>query len=384
MPDEITALLSQVGITNETFIVLVILAVVVVGAIIVIIASRPILDIYPYLHPNARVRARKGRLFDEKQLSEIVESSNTEEIIAYLRGFPDYAEYLDNYSLDKALDIQLAETYDLVSRIVPKDIQKSFNVLSKKTDINNIKSLLAAKEVGLSSEDTLELLVPAGSLYDDIERLSTVNSVNEVITGLDGTEYSSVLEDAIPSYEDKQMLLPLESALDKYYLNNLIKSTEVPANENTEILYSFIGTQVDIVNLKLIIRAKADNLDFDTISPYMIESGYKLRDWKLKDLMESQGVSGAISSLEGTKYAEILADPLNQYNDNGDVSTFEKALDTYAAEYYNSLATKKPLGIGPIIGFLSKKETEIRNLKIIARAKREIDFPIEKIQEILV
>ena len=383
MPDEITALISQVGITNETFIVLALLAVVVVGAIIVI-ASRPILDIYPYLHPNARVRARKGRLFDEKQLSEIVETSNTEEIISYLRGFPDYAEYLDNYSLDKALDMQLAETYDLVSRLAPKEVQKSFKVLSKKTDINNIKSLLTAKEVGLSSEETIDLLIPAGSLYDDLERLSEVGSVSEVITGLDGTEYSSVLEDVIPIYEEKQMVLPLESALDKYYLNNLIKSTQVPGDENTEILYAFIGTQVDIVNLKLIIRAKDDNLDFDTISPYMIENGYKLRDWKLKDLMESQGVSGVISSLEGTKYAEVLAEPLNQYNDNGNASVFEKALDDYAAGYYNSLATKKPLGIGPIIGYLSKKEIEVRNLKIIARAKREIDFPVEKLQEMLV
>ena len=280
--------------------------------------------------------------------------------------------------------MQLAETYDLVSRLAPKEVQKSFKVLSKKTDINNIKSLLTAKEVGLSSEETIDLLIPAGSLYDDLERLSEVGSVSEVITGLDGTEYSSVLEDVIPIYEEKQMVLPLESALDKYYLNNLIKSTQVPGDENTEILYAFIGTQVDIVNLKLIIRAKDDNLDFDTISPYMIENGYKLRDWKLKDLMESQGVSGVISSLEGTKYAEVLAEPLNQYNDNGNASVFEKALDDYAAGYYNSLATKKPLGIGPIIGYLSKKEIEVRNLKIIARAKREIDFPVEKLQEMLV
>ena len=384
MADEITALISQIGITNETFIVLAILAVVVIGAIIVIIASRPVLDIYPYLHPNARVRARKGRLFDEKQLSEIVETSNTEEIINYLRGFPDYAEYLDNYTLDKALDMQLAETYDLVSRIAPKDIQKSFKVLAKKTDINNIKTLLTAKEAGLNNEETIELLIPSGSLYDDINRLADVNSVTEVVTGLDGTEYSSILEDVMPSYEDKGMVLPLESALDKYYLNSLINSTGVPAEENTEILYSYIGTQVDIANLKLIIRAKADGLSFDNINPYMIENGYQIRDWKLKDLMETDGVAGVISSLEGTKYSEVLSESLSAFNENGSISVFEKALDDYFAKYSNSLALKKPLGIGPIIGFLSKKETEIRNLKIISRAKREVDFPVSKIQEMLV
>lgn len=49
-----------------------------------------------------------------------------------------------------------------------------------------------------------------------------------------------------------------------------------------------------------------------------------------------------------------------------------------------SLSMKKPLGIGPIIGYVSQKETEIKNLKIIARAKREAGFPNSKIMEMLI
>ena len=45
---------------------------------------------------------------------------------------------------------------------------------------------------------------------------------------------------------------------------------------------------------------------------------------------------------------------------------------------------KKPLGVGPIIGYLSQKENEIKNLKIIARAKREANFPNSKIMEMLI
>ena len=80
MADEIATLISSVGLTQETFLVFCVLAVLVVGAVVVIITSRPILDIYPYLNPSARVRARKGRLFDEKQISEIVETNNVEEV----------------------------------------------------------------------------------------------------------------------------------------------------------------------------------------------------------------------------------------------------------------------------------------------------------------
>lgn len=384
MADEITTLITQIGLTPESFIVLLILVVIVVGAIIVIIASRPVLDIYPYLNPSARVRARKGRLFDEKQLSEIIEANDVDEVINYLRGFPDYATHLDNYSLEKALDIELAETHNLLSRIAPKDIQDAFKALAKKSDINNIKSLLAAKEMNMDKNTILNLLIPSGSLYSEIEQLIDANTVTDIVAGLDGTEYASVLEDALPQYEESQMVLPLESALDKYYLENLLDSSGIPSNENSQILYSYIGDQVDVANLKLIIRAKADGLSYDETLPYMIKDGFQLREWKLKDLMESEDVAGVISSLEGTDYSTILSESLSKYNETGSVSVFEKALDEYLLGRAKSLSLKKPLGIGPIIGFLSQKEREIKNLKIIARAKREVNFPASEIQEMLV
>lgn len=384
MVDQTAQLISSLGLSSESFIVLCIIVVVIVGAIAVIITSRPILDVYPYLNPSARVRARKGRLFTEKQMSELIESNDINEFENYLKGSPDYAEILDDYPLDKALDIKSAETYEFISRLVPSEVKDSFVVMSKKTDIDNIKSLLTAKEVGLSVDEARELLIPCGSLYDMLINLVDADNVTDIITGLDSTEYSTALEDALPAYEETGMLLPLDSALDKYYLNHLLGSSEVPADENKQILYSFVGTKVDIANLKLIIRAKEDGLDYDTISPFMLEQGYQLREWKLKDLMESPDVANVISGLEGTKYASVLGDAIAEFNDNGSVFVFEKALDKYLAEHAKSLASKKPLGIGPIIGYLSQKETEIKNLKIIARAKREVGFPNSKIMGMLI
>ena len=384
MADEIATLMSSLGLSQEVFLAFCVLAILIIGAVVVIITSRPILDIYPYLNPSARVRARKGRLFDEKQISEIVETNNIEEVENYLKGVPDYADVLDDYPLDKALDIQRADTYDFVARLAPKDIKDPFVVMSKKTDINNIKSLLTAKEVGLNAEETRELLIPCGSLYEDLISLVDTDNVTDIVTGLDSTEYSTVLEDALPEYEEKNMILPLEAALDKYYLGNLLRSSDVPADENKQILYSYVGTQVDVDNLKLILRAKQDGLNYDDISSYILVDGYQLREWKLKDLMDSPDVTNVISGLEGTKYSDALTEVLPKYNETGSVVVFERALDVYANEYAKSLSSKKPLGIGPIIGYLSQKEAEIKNLKIIARAKREADFPNSKIMEMLI
>ena len=256
--------------------------------------------------------------------------------------------------------------------------------MSKKADIDNIKSLLTAKEVGLNGDETRELLIPCGSLYEHLESLVDSDNVSDIVTSLDGTEYAAALEDALPQYESTNMILPLESALDKYYLGKLLHSSDVPADENRQIMYAYVGTQVDVANLKLIIRAKQDGLDYDAIAPYILEEGYQLREWKLKDLMESPDVTNVVSGLEGTKYAEALTDAMPVYNETGSVAVFEKALDVYASNYAKSLSSKKPLGVGPIIGYLSQKENEIKNLKIIARAKREANFPNSKIMEMLI
>ena len=384
MADEIATLMSSLGLSQEVFIAFCVIAILVIGAVVVIMTSRPILDIYPYLNPSARVRARKGRLFDEKQISEIVETNNVDEVENYLKGVPDYADVLDDYPLDKALDIQRANNSDFIARLAPKEVKDPFSVMSKKTDIDNIKSLLTAKEVGLNAEETRELLIPCGSLYVELNSLVDADNVTDIVTSLDNTEYSTVLEDALPEYEEKNMILPLEAALDKYYLGNLLRSSDVPADENRQILYSYVGTQVDVDNLKLILRAKQDGLSYDDISSYILVDGYQLREWKLKDLLDSPDVTNVLSGLEGTKYSEALTEVVPKYNETGSVVVFEKALDVYANEYAKSLSSKKPLGIGPIIGYLSQKEAEIKNLKIIARAKREVDFPNSKIMEMLI
>jgi V/A-type H+-transporting ATPase subunit C len=384
MADNLTTILTNNGISEGVFLALLVVILLIIGAVIVVIVSRPVLDIYPYLLPNAKVRARKGRLFNEKQLSEIMESDDHKEIINYLRGFPDYSQHLDNHSVEKLLDIQLGETYDLLSRIAPDNVKKAFKALAKKSDIDNLKTLIVSKEANLTNQETAELLVPVGSLYSTFEQLIDSNTVEDIVSSLDGTEYGSVLEDVLNEYKETKMILHLESALDKYYLENLLSSTNVPSNDNTKILYSYIGSQVDVANLKILIRSKIDGLNYENIAPHIIQDGYQIKEWKLKDLIESEDVNGLINGLESTDYFQVLNDALPLYNESGSVAVFEKALDSYISNHANSLALRNPLGIGPIIGYTNKKENEIKNLKIIVRAKRETGFSQSDLQEMLV
>jgi V/A-type H+-transporting ATPase subunit C len=385
MADGITSIVLSMGFPSiESFLGLIFIVGAIIGLIAVIATIRPVLDYFPYAYPNARVRARMGRLLTEKQLTEIIETDNLEELKNYLRGLPDYATYVDKFPIEKALDTQLAGTYDMLARITPTSIKPIFKILLQKWDVSNIKSIIIAKEAGLSREETFDLLVPFGNLTDSLDKLMDAKSVTEVITGLEGTEYARVLDDAFSDYQNTGMILPLEASLDKYFLENLLVASSNPEERNTRIINSYIGTQVDASNLSIILRSKAEGLKYEDIQPYIITKGYQLREWKLKELMEAEDVGSVVSSLEGTEYSQILADVLPEYTQTGSVAPLEAVLDKKVRNTAHILSKEIPFGLGPIVGFLNRKEKEIKNLKVITRAKREIGFPNSKIKEMLI
>jgi len=385
MAEDITSLVTGLGFPSiEAFIAVIILIIAVFGLIVVIATIRPVLGMFPYTYPNARIRARIGKILKEKQFQEIIEAENIEEVKNYLRGFPDFAKYIDEYPLEKALDTQLAENYDLIARITPKNSRETFKFLLKKWDIKNIKSIIMAKKAGLSHEETMDLLIPFGDLSDKLDTLVDAENITEVLSALEGTEYAPLLEDVISAYEETGMLLPLEASLDKYLLENLLRTVTTPEDDNTSYLKTYVGNMVDATNLKIILRAKVDGLRYEDIEPYMISDGYQIREWKLKDLMEAEDVAGVVSGLEGTDYSAILAEAMATYNKTGSIGAFENALDEHVAETAKKISLKNQFGIGPMIGFLSKKEKEIKNLKIIVRSKREEGYTPAMIKEMLV
>ncbi|MDO5850933.1 MAG: V-type ATP synthase subunit C [Methanobacteriaceae archaeon] len=384
MVESITAILTSIGFPSpEAFIGLLFMVLAIIGAIIVVITFRPLMEYYPYTYPNARIRARIGSLFNSKQISEITETDSSEEMKNYLRGSKEYAKYIDKFNMEKALDTNLAETSDLLARVTPKTVKPVFEVMLKEWDIKNIKSVLIAKEAKLNEEETMDFLVPYGELKDIQDKLLDANNVQELIIALENTPYAKILEDALPDYNEKGTLLSLEAALDNYYYKELLTKSSSQEDDNTRMLHNYIGTKVDITNLKIILRAKADGLKYEEIHNYAISAGYQLREWKLKELMEAEDLNSVLSSIEGTVYGKIVSEHIPEFNQTNSIAPFEKALDQHERKVADNIFKKKPFGIGPIVGYLNKKEIEIKNLKVISRSKRVSGIPTSEIKDML-
>jgi len=227
------------------------------------------------------------------------------------------------------------------------------------------------------------LLIPLGTIPESkLRELSEAKTIEEIVSGLEGTEYAHILSDELSKYEQTGKLTSLEMSLDKYVLGELWKNISIDGTEK-DLFKEFVGTMIDIENLKMILKGKADGLSSEIISEYITDFGYELAPWKLKELADAESIEGVISSLEGTKYASILTDNLEEFEKAKTTYVFEKALDKYLVELGRRLSLRQPFGVGPIIGLITSKELEVRNLKIIIKGKIE-GLPASQIRELLV
>ncbi|CAB3287158.1 V-type ATP synthase subunit C [Methanocaldococcus lauensis] len=358
--------------------ILIVIATIIIVVTVIVWIVKMVIDLAPYAYVNARIRSKEAKLLDNTKLNELIESGSLEEMIGILED-TDYGQYIsevlnelkDPIAVEKALDMYLADLYNLIFNISPESAKNILKVFSKKFDIKNIKTLIRAKYYGLNAEETYSLLIPLGNIpIEKLKELSEAKTVEEVVRGLDGTEYFKVLQEELSNYEQTSSITGLELALDRYYLNELRKVMMIEGKEE-DLFREFIGTLIDVENLKVILKGKADGLSADELSKYVSLSGYELPEWKLKDLMSAEGIEGILSGLEGTSYANVLSEYMEEFEKTKSVFTFEKALDRFILEKGKKLSVRKPFGVGPIIGLIVSKELEVKNLKAIIKGKIE-------------
>ncbi|GBF36040.1 V/A-type H+/Na+-transporting ATPase subunit C [Methanofervidicoccus abyssi] len=359
----------------DIFVTLLILTGILVLLVIIVYLIKYLIDNAPYAYVNARIKSMEARLLDDYKLNELIEAGSLVEVVGFLED-TDYGRYIsatskDVYSIEKGLDMHLAHVYKTLAEISPDRSKKILKLFEKKYDVKNIKTILRAKYVGLDSESTFKMLIPLGTIPENkLRELCEAKTVEEVVNGLEGTEYSKVLSEKLSIYEESGNLISLELALDKYILEGLWKVVGIEGF-NEDIFKEFIGRMIDVENLKVILRCKGEGVSSDVILNYLLSVGYELPPWKLKELAEAESMENIVSSLEGTEYSNIISGCLEEYEKTKSIYVFERALDNYLVELGRRLSLRQPFGVGPIIGFITSKEMEIKKLKIIIKGKIE-------------
>lgn len=329
---------------------------------------RRLKSVVPYAYPNARIRAKEGSLIDKSKYQELTNSRSLEELASSMEeaGY-EVPDKKDSFNLERSLDTQLLDIYSMLDEILPKKVSSIFNHLKFKWDIKNLITIIKARETG--KELDTEELMDKGEIG---EKLEEILESEDLVEALKGTRY----EEYVREYElEDRTILELENKLYKDYYNRLMREAE-----NNARMRSYFGRKIDIKNISFILRSQIENIENEDVKTSLIEGG-TLNQSTLNEIIESENFETAISRLENTKYYETISEAEGKGLEL--VGDIERKLKKKNIELGEKVSYQDPMGVGPTVSYISKKEAEIRNLKAIVTGIKN-DLNSELIMDYLI
>ena len=299
-----------------------------------------------------RLRVFETRLLDKAKLDRMIDSSSAEDVIKILKE-TEYSNIMTNVKkaedYENMLSLELErvykELYDMCAN------KKIVDIMSIKYEYHNIKVLLKGKFL---NKDFSDILIPIG-------RMDIVKFKNIIIEN----DYSDLtktmrlgIEETITRFnltKDSQLI---DMILDMYMFEEL---REIAQELNDKFVTKYIKAQIDLTNIRTLLRVKNQNKERDFLQRALIKGGIIDIDTLIS--LFNDAASNIPVKLSHTDYYEMLKN-----NTTYEGGVLEKSMDNYIMKLMKD-AKMIPFGMEPIIAYIYAKETEIKVIRIIMVGK---------------
>jgi len=320
-----------------------------------------------YGYAVARVKALETHLLEQGQFERMINASTGEEALKVLSesGYAAaLAELDDIHNFETVLADELRYVFNLVMKISP--LPELIGMLALRYDIHNLKVLFKARFLGITSD----LLIPVGS----VELAKLENAVTEddflLLPEKLRRAANQIIEDFMVN-RDPQIV---DLILDRVLYDQLIEEAR---ERQAPFLEGLFVRQIDLTNLKTLIRVKQMGLSRDFLSRVLLPKG-TLAVEKLAAMIE-EPLESLISMLAISDYADLVGEGVREWSEKGSASLLEKLSDDYITAYLRE-GKWVPFGVEPLVGYLWAKEIEIKNIRIVLVGKIN-QLPAESIRE---
>ncbi|MHA1672477.1 MAG: V-type ATPase subunit [Promethearchaeota archaeon] len=246
----------------------------------------------------------KSLLMTDDDFKRIGSFSDLESLASFTRrffpGFSPVEFEIKNFerSLWKSY-IDIEENILLAS---PEPINIFLKSMLVRYEIWNIKSAIH----GIIEEDDLEekynniyrkpsMLLERQSFID---KLMKARKLTDISNAVRFTPYQKLIERGLDRYEKRGEIFYLEQELDKFYFDNLIENSKYFPRREKRFIKQFIQSQIDFYNLNLLYRTFYNNINVETIRPFLIYSGFLLGKEDIPELLKANDLQDFIDKLE--------------------------------------------------------------------------------------
>lgn len=341
------------------------------------------LEKYPYTY--LRTIFMKNALFSKSDYDKILKMTHGE-IGKYLQDF-EYKKEVDELAIEyggmelveRALQMNLANKFAKLIKISPSELGLLIKIYLKRYDIYNIKTVLRSKFSNLSLEETGRHLSPVSAEKKAFfEKLISQKNVEDAIAGIDFIEEKD-LRQALEHFKANKSLVSIENALDKHYFNYVISQLRCLSTEG-RLYRKFLMNEIDVLNIKAILRLKKENLPEQQIKEMIFSFGNIKKPFI--DGLIKLDINGILKQLESTSFRDVL-EKYAKEPDKINFTELEISLDRFLLEQSKKLARQYPMSVDVILGYMFLKDIEVKNIARIVKAK-QLGLKEEFIEKIIV
>jgi V/A-type H+-transporting ATPase subunit C len=341
---------------------------------------------------NARMRGMKSRLLDHRTLDNLILQPDLDSLINELEKTPyrdDIIEARGKYSgmscIERALRNNFIRTFRKILDFSRNEEAEHFiKIFLHRWDIQNLKTILRGKNIHVTNEEILDCIVPAGELDEatltELVRQQDTKAVIDLLATWN-ISWSKPLTAAFPEFVRSGDLGMLECALDRYYYEDALRSVSGP-EKNTAMIRKILSLEIDIVNIKTVLRMVRDHVDPTEAKKFLLAGGQEFDLKKLSHLLSHATIDDVLQDLGQTRYRFLSGTPEPAVRDRK-ISVIEKELERYLVQQGTKSFAGDPLSVASLIGYFWAKYNEITNIRVISRCKTA-DFPVENLREELV
>ncbi len=331
-------------------------------------------------------RAMYGKRLTPENYQELLRMKSVRDIAAYLKTVPGYADTLSNIypdsihrgQLELLLEKSLFQKYIRLSRYDISNKSSFLTFVISRFEVEQILRCIMFLNAGTSESFISEL---PGYLISHttfpVMRLADVRSFDDLLTVLERTIYEDVIRRFVPREGERIDYTGCDVALYTLYYDEMFHMIDrIVKGKEREELQELVKIQIELRNIATIFRLKNYfKINGEQIRKYLLPYRYKLREDKLKLLLEAESGDEILSFIRASSYGKQL---------EGDRFVYIEDYTRQINAYYNKRIIRFSFNAPAVVyGFMELMQLELLNITNIIEGIR-YNMPSENIRKLLI
>ncbi len=331
-------------------------------------------------------RAMYGKRLTPENYQELIRMKSVRDIAAYLKTMPAYADTLANIypdsihrgQLELLLEKSIFHRYIRLSRYDISNKSSFLTFVISRFEVAQILRCIMFLNAGNSEGFITELpgYLIAHATFP-VMQLAEVESFPDLLKVLERTKYADTVRRFAPKEGERIDYTACDVALYTLYYDEMFRLIDkiVTGKEKNE-MQELLKIQIELRNITTIFRLKNYfKMSGDEIRQYLIPYRYKLREDKLKLLLEAESGDEILSFIRASSYGKKLDQEQLVY-----IEDYMRQINAY----YNKRIIRFSFNAAAVVyGFMELMQLELLNITNIIEGIR-YNMPSESIEKLLI